>query len=191
MQAMTKRSSGIIKTKIDDALTKSSSNIRRLIFSAKSGINAFKEAYLASIETDHDASNVPIASPHIAPRRVRSKQLPEKSIATKEDEVSASTARLTDDDTITETEGDASSTTTNAILEPKKVTAVKRFDSFDRRHLRRHHCRHYPCKLSYDFHDGSLCEDEDSVANGSEKSFDSIDSLIRNETCGCDPCGVW
>ena len=209
---MTKRSSGIIKTKFADALSKSSSNFRRLIFSAKSGIKAFKEAYLANLEADASSTHLdspimPIESPHIAPRRVRSKQLQEKPTSSKGDEGSASTAKLTDDDTITE--GDANST--NAVFKPKKVTAVKRLDSFDKRHVdrrrRRQHRRHPNLRDEedkkhkgrhrrrrnhhrHDFDEGSLCDEEDSVSNESGKSFDSIDSLVQNE-CGCDPCGVW
>ena len=58
INTMTKRSSGIIKTKFADALSKSSSNIRRLIFSAKSGIKAFKEAYLANLEADTSSTHL-------------------------------------------------------------------------------------------------------------------------------------
>ena len=42
-------------------------------------------------------------------------------------------------------------------------------------------------KLSYDFYQGSLNDDDESL---SESSFDSIDSLIRKQPFPCDPCGI-
>ena len=98
--------------------------------------------------------------------------------------------------------------------EMQKVAAVKRLDSFDKRHVdrrqrrqRRQHRRHPSLSDEEDKrHKGrqhhrrrrrrhrhdeeNLCGEEDSFSNESDKSFDSIDSLIQNE-CGCDPCGVW
>ena len=77
--------------------------------------------------------------------------------------------------------------------------------SFDKRHVdrrqRRQHRRHPSLsdeedkrhkgrRHRHDFHEENFCGEEDSVSNESDKSFDSIDSLIQNE-CGCDPCGVW
>ena len=41
-------------------------------------------------------------------------------------------------------------------------------------------------KISYD---GSV-DDEDSIANTSARSFDSIDSLLRKGGFACDPCGI-
>jgi len=45
-------------------------------------------------------------------------------------------------------------------------------------------------KLSYDFYEGSLFDDEESVVIGSARSFDSMDSLIRRDMFACDPCGI-
>jgi len=47
-------------------------------------------------------------------------------------------------------------------------------------------------KLSYDFYEGSLFDDEESVVIGigSARSFDSMDSLIRRDVFACDPCGI-
>jgi len=45
-------------------------------------------------------------------------------------------------------------------------------------------------KLSYDFYEGSLLDDEESVVIGSARSFDSMDSLSRRDVFACDPCGI-
>lgn len=185
--------------------------------------------------------SIPIASPHIASRRIRSQKLLEKFIAIKVDDGSASTARLTDDDT---SEGDANST--NATREPKEID--KSFDSplvVDRaaQDIFRENVICYDAfftshgsedavldaaslagssgtplneteskngifrmmvqpkkgkqsrvpglscinkfetrKISYD---GSLCDDEDSIANTSARTFDSIEG-----TFACNPCGI-
>jgi hypothetical protein len=189
---------------------------------------------------------IPVISPHIAPRKERALQLLRKINAIKEDEGSASTARLTDEDT---SEGDANSSTC-ATREPRtKESTTKNFDSFCavndaakkifRENIVNYNsffslgCGHVSVartsstpfdeaesnsgieptadepvqpngckessesvpglacinkfdtrKLSHDFYDGSLCDTRES------SSFDTIDSLIRKESCAPDPCGI-
>jgi len=192
---------------------------------------------------------IPVASPHIAPRKERANQLLRKINAIKEDEGSASTARLTDEDT---SEGDANSST-SAMREPRtKESASEHSDSFctvndAAQQIFIENIVNYNsffsvgsgdvsvartsstpfdepesksgivsspdtpvqpngCKqscvsglacinkfdkrtLSFDFYDGSLGDTRESVTNGSA-SFDTIDSVIRKETCPSDPCGI-
>ena len=185
---------------------------------------------------------IPIASPHIAPRKERANQLLRKINAIKEDEGSASTARLTDEDT---SEGDANSTSATRETKESAVdgsysfhtvddatqkiymdnivnynsffsagsgdvsvarTSSTPFDetesksgivpslgvmvqvqpkqSLDSGLARIHNFDSR--ELSSDFYDVSL----ESATQGSA-SFDTIDSVIRKETCACgDPCGI-
>lgn len=158
---------------------------------------------------------IPIASPHIAPRKVRAaKQLHlmkkisaiadgagSSSEATSED-----TARLTDEDTSYEDEVNS----TDATREPKEIAIkdsdsscanddaaqlifmenVVNYNSFfsSDSNADKREGKSISRTPSSDVHNGSVYENE-SIINGST-SFGTVDSIILNGGCSCDPCGI-